>query len=266
MELLVLRHQLAVLRRQVGPPRLQPADRVLLAALSRVLPRQRWTVFFVTPATLLRRHRQLVARKWTYPRKRAGRPSTKAAVRRLILRLAAENEGWGHRRIHGELVGLGYRVSPATVWRMLRAAGVDPAPRRAGQSWTRFLRAQAAGILAVGFFIVDTVLLQQVYVFFCIEIATRRVHVLGMTGNPSGRWTTQAARNLVIDLDRAGRSFRFLIRDRDRDTTAFYAVLADAGIEILKSPPQPHVRRHSPSAGSPQPAASAPPPLLGSPD
>ena len=153
VELLVLRHEVSVLRRQVARPALQPADRVLLAALSR----ERWGAFFVRPATLLRWHRDLVARRWTYPRKRPGRPSTRAGVRRLILRLAAENSGWGHRRIQGELLGLGYRVSAATVWRILHAAGVDPAPRRAGQSWAKFLRAQAASLVAVDFFTVDTV-------------------------------------------------------------------------------------------------------------
>jgi transposase InsO family protein len=237
--LLVLRHQVSVLRRQVARPRLEPRDRVLLAALSRVLPRHRWSVFFVTPATLLRWHRELVARKWTYPGKRPGRPCTRAEIRRLILQFAAENPTWGHRRIHGELVNLGYTVSLATVWRILRAAGVDPAPRRSGQSWAGFLRARASGILAVDFFTVDTIFLQQIYVFFCIEIATRRVRILGVTRHPTGTWVTQAARNLVADLDDVGGTFRFLIRDRDtKFTQSFDAVLTDAGLRILKSPPQ----------------------------
>jgi putative transposase len=205
-------------------------DRVLLAALARVLPRKRWAAFFVIPATVLRWHRELVARKWTYPRRRPGRPSTVAEVRRLILRLAEENRAWGHRRIQGELVGLGYRVSAATVWRILRAAAVDPAPRRPGQSWITFLRAQAAGMLAVDLLTVDTVWLRQVYVFLCIEVSTRRrVHVVGVTRHPGGAWVTQCARNLVVDLAEAGGSFRFLVRDRDtKYTTAFDTVLAHA--------------------------------------
>ena len=170
-------------------------------------PRERWAALFVTPATVLGWHRGLVARKWTYPRKRPGRPSTRAEVRRLILELAGQNPTRGHRRIQGELAGLGFRVSPATVWRILRSAGAGPAPRRAEQSWTAFLRAQAAGILAVDFFTVDTVWLRQVYVFFCLEVSTRRVHVLGVTRHPSGAWVTQCARNLVADLEEAGRSF-----------------------------------------------------------
>ena len=157
----------------------------------------------------------------------------------MILRLAAENSGWGHRRIQGELLGLGYRVSAATVWRMLHAAGVDPAPRRAGQSWAKFLRAQAASLVAVDLFTVDTVWLTQVYVFFCIEIATRRVRILGVMKHPTGEWVTQAARNLVMDLQDAGRSVKFLIRDRDaKYTSAFDAVLADAGVKTIRTPPQ----------------------------
>ncbi|MWA07255.1 transposase [Actinomadura sp. LD22] len=239
VEILVLRHQLAVLRRQVNRPALQPADRVLLAALSRLLPRARWNTFMVTPATLLRWHRELVARKWTYPRKAPGRPPVQREIRRLALQLAGENPGWGHRRIHGELIGLGYQVSAATVWRVMRRAGVDPAPRRTDASWTMFLRAQASGVLACDFFTVDTVFLQRIYVFFVVEIATRRVHVLGSTRNPTGAWVTQQARNLLMDLDESAQRFRFLVRDRDtKFTDSFDAVFAAAGITVLRTPPQ----------------------------
>ena len=192
IELLVLRHEVMVLRRQVTRPRLELADRTLLAALSRVLPRRRWAAFFVRPATLLRWHRELVARRWTYPRNRPGRPSTAGQVRDLVLRLAAENPTWGYRRVHGELVGLGQQVSANTVWRILHRAGIDPAPRRAGPPWREFCAAQAASILACDLFTVETALLQRLYVLFVIELGSRHVHVLshlqpdGAVGGPAG--------------------------------------------------------------------------------
>ena len=147
VEVLVLRHQVAVLRRQVRRLDLEPADRAVLAGLSRLLPRVRWAAFFVTPATLLRWHRNLVRRRWTYPRRRPGRPPVTAELRELVLRLARDNPTWGCRRIQGELAGLGYRIAPSTIWSILTKAGAGPAPRRAGPTWTEFLTAQAKGIL-----------------------------------------------------------------------------------------------------------------------
>ncbi len=239
VELPVLRHQMAVLQRQVHRPALEPADRVILAALSRLLPRARWDSFFVTPATVLRWHRELLARKWTYPRKSPGRPPVRREIHELVLRLARENPTWGHRRIQGELIGLGYPVGVATVWRILHRAGVDPAPRRADGSWRTFLSAQASGLLACDFFTVDTVSLQQIYVFFVVEHATRHVHLLGVTKHPTTAWVTQRARNLLMDLEEHGHRFRFLIRDRDAKFTAsFDAVFTGAGIDVVRTPPQ----------------------------
>ena len=186
IEILALRHQVAVLRRQVNRPDLNDRDRVLLAALSRLLPRPSWNVFFVTPATLLRWHRNLIARTWTYPRKRPGRPSTRADIRAAVLRLARENPTWGYQRVSGELAGAGIGVPPGTVRDILKRAGLDPAPRRDGPAWGQFLKAQAAGVWACDLFHVDTVFLKRVYVLFFIEHASRTVHVMGTTTDPTG--------------------------------------------------------------------------------
>jgi transposase InsO family protein len=231
--------QVAVLRRPVPRPKLEPADRVVLAALSRLLPRSRWPIFFVTPATLLRWHPQLIARHWTYPHTTPGRPPIVRQIRGLVLRLAAENPAWGDRRIQGELVGLGYLVATSTVWKILHQAGVDPAPRRTGPTWKQFLTAQAHALLACDFFTVDTVFLKRIYVLFFLETATRRVHVAGVSTHPTGGWITQQARNLLIDLAERADGWRFLLRDRDaKVAAAFDAVFTGEGIEVIKTPPQ----------------------------
>ena len=236
LEIVVLRHQLAVLRRQVHRPQPNSADRALLAAASRLLPRSRWTSFMVTPATLLRWHRRLVARRWTYSGRR-GRPSVHAEIRDLVLRIARENRRWGYQRIAGEINGLGLRVSATTVRKILREAGLGPAGSRGGLTWRMFLRQQAQGTLAVDFFTVETISLRRLYVLFFIELESRRVHLAGCSANPTGPWVTQQARQLAWTLqDQPGR-FRFLIRDRDsKFTRDFDAVFASECIRVIKTP------------------------------
>jgi putative transposase len=238
-EILILRHQVAVLQRHIQAPRLSWADRAILAALARLLPggALRQLRLIISPRTLLRWHADLVRRRWAYPGRTPGRPRTAAAIRALVLEMARDNPGWGYRRIHGELTGLGYTLAPSTVWQILKDAGIDPAPRRSGQMWRAFLQAQAKTILAADFFHVDTVFLRRLYVLFFIEHGTRRVHLAGITAHPTGEWVTQQARNLLMNLMGRADSFKFVIRDRDtKFTAAFDAVFTAVGVRIIRTP------------------------------
>jgi transposase len=236
-EILVLRHQLAVLRRQVTRPRFTWSDRALVALLAGLVPRELWGSFLVTPQTVLGWHRSLVRRRWTFPHRRPGRPALPKETMELVCRLARENPRWGYLRIVGELKKLGVTVSNTSVPTVLRRHGLPPAPRRAGPTWSEFLSAQAKGIVATDFFHVDTVLLRRYYVLFVIELERRVAHVLGATTNPNGPWVTQVARNFAADLDDTGQRFRFLIRDRDtKFTVSFDAVFASIGVETLRIP------------------------------
>lgn len=238
IEILVLRHQLEVLHRKRGKPRLRPQDRLILTALSRLLPRNRWRCFLVRPETVLAWHRQLVtgkARRWG--RKSPGRPKTPAETRELVVRLAKENPRWGYMRIRGELKKLGHDVPPTTIRDILRRSGLGPAPRREGMSWSQFLHRQASSILAADFFTVCTLSGRVLYVLFFIELSTRKVHLAGCTRNPNDAWMIQQARNLVMSLDERAEPVRFLIHDRDAKFTArFDDLFRTEDVEILFTP------------------------------
>ena len=238
LEIVVLRHELAVLRRQVQRPTFRGADRLFLTAASRLLPRVRWSSFLVTPTTLLGWHRRLVAKRWTYPR-RAGRPPISREVRAVVVRLARENPRWGYQRIVGELKGLGVIVSATTVRKILHEHQLGPAGTRRDPSWREFLRAQSDSLIAVDFFSVDTVWLQRLYVLFFIEVGSRRVHLAGCTAHPDGQWVTQQARQVAWALAERQLPVRFIIRDHDgKFPHSFDAVFEAQGTRIIRTPVQ----------------------------
>jgi putative transposase len=238
IEILALRHQLLVPRRQVGKPTFTDTDRAVLAGLLHHLPREkpRQLLVLVRPDTITRWHRNLLKRQHaaTCAPKRRGRPPTVRSIRALVLRLAHENPSWGSRRIHGELATLGIKVAASTVWEILREHGIPPAPERQSTTWADFLRSQAEALLACDFFETLTLTGARLYVFAVIEHSTRLIRILGATAHPTADWTVQLGRNLLMDLEDAGSQARFLIRDRDsKFTQAFDALLADAGLTVV---------------------------------
>jgi putative transposase len=237
IEVVVLHHEVAVLRRQVNRPALEPAARALLAGLARLPPRRRRGRFFVQPATLLRWHRDLVAKRWTYAHGRPGRPTIPKGTTAVVLRLAKENPTWGYRRVHGELATMGIPIAPSSVWATLKRHGIDPSPRRAGPTWAEFLAAQARGLMACDFFHVDTVLLRRLYVLVFIHHDTRLVRIAGVTAKPISDWVIQQARNISMELAEQANAFKFLIRDRDTKLTAsFDAIFAADGTRVITTP------------------------------
>jgi putative transposase len=236
LEIVVLRHELAVLRRQISRPRLDERDRVFLAAAGQLLGRKSRS-FFVRPDTLLGWHRQLVRKRWTYAGRRPGRPTISEEIRAVVLRLARENPRWGYARIVGELAGVGVRVSATTVAKILRQAGVSPAGARAQLGWRDFLRAHADSIIGCDFFTVETLWLGRLYVLFFLQLSNRRVHFAGCTANPDGGWIAQQARHLAWAFSERAKPARFLIHDRDsKFSRAFDEVFRSDGVEIIRTP------------------------------
>ena len=248
LEIIVLRHQLGVLRRQVDRPEITDADRSLLGAIAAALARPSRAGWLVTADTLLGWHRRRIVGHWTQPQRPPGRPSTSAKLRRRTLRLAAENPTWRYRRVHGELAGLGHRLAASTVWQILNNAGIDPAPTRSEVTWSQFLRSQ--GAVACDFATIETVTLRRFYLLMCIDIPTRTVYFAGVTDHPSGVWVTQAARNLLLHYGHQLADAQALVRDRaSQFIDAFDEIFRTKRMKILKTPVRTasSTRRHRPT-------------------